>query len=226
MNYKAQLAECRTSADVVFDYLYDEIVSLRLLPGAKISEAEIANRFEVSRQPVRDAFSRLGNLELLNIRPQRATEVKRFSYQSIQAARFVRMAVELEVLRRVVRVWDGSALEALQENIDAQKAAVDKCDVDAFHAHDYSFHRALCRAGKADFAFEEIAQKKAVVDRLCMLVLMRQDQMEVLLGDHAAILDRIVAGDEEGALDSARLHLSRLDATINAIRTSHTDYFD
>lgn len=44
----------RTSVDVVFDHLYDEISSLNLLPGDKISEAEIAARFGVSRQPVRD----------------------------------------------------------------------------------------------------------------------------------------------------------------------------
>ena len=226
MEYKAQLAERRTSADVVFSYLYDEIVSLRLLPGAKISEAEIANKFEVSRQPVREAFSRLGNMELLNIRPQRATEVKRFSYQSIQAARFVRAAVEMAVLREAVRTWDGSALPELKENIEAQKAAVEKIDIDTFHTLDYEFHRGLCRAGKVEFAFEEIAQKKALVDRLCVLSMMRQDRMAALLEDHTRILECVMTGDEEGALSFGRLHLNRLDTTIEAIRASHTDYFD
>ncbi|MGB5556853.1 MAG: GntR family transcriptional regulator, partial [Paracoccaceae bacterium] len=55
----AQLRDRRTSVDVVFDYLYEEIADLRLRPGDKISEAEIAAQFDISRQPVRDAFSRL-----------------------------------------------------------------------------------------------------------------------------------------------------------------------
>ena len=226
MDHRMQLIERQTSADVVFNYLYNEIVSLRLLPGAKISEAEIANKFEVSRQPVREAFSRLGNMELLNIRPQRATEVKRFSYQSIQTARFVRAAVEMEVLRQAVREWDGSVLPALSENLEAQKAAVGEVDIDMFHTLDYEFHRALCRAGNAEYAFEEIAQKKALVDRLCVLSMLRQDRMETLLEDHIKILGCIMAGDEEGAIKTGRLHLSRLDTTIDAIRASHTDYFD
>ena len=75
----APVGERRTSVDDIFDYLYDEISGLRLRPGDRISEADIAARFGVSRQPVRDAFNRLANLDLLLIRPQRATEVKRFS---------------------------------------------------------------------------------------------------------------------------------------------------
>ena len=226
MDHRIELIERRTSADVVFNYLYNEIVSLRLLPGAKISEAEIANKFEVSRQPVREAFSRLGNMELLNIRPQRATEVKRFSYQSIQTARFVRAAVEMEVLRQAVREWDGSVLPELSGNLEAQKTAVDEIDIDTFHTLDYEFHRALCRAGNVEYAFEEIAQKKALVDRLCVLSMLQQDRMEALLEDHIKILGCIMAGDEEGAINIGRLHLARLDTTIDAIRATHTDYFD
>ena len=63
--------ERRTTADVVFEQLHREIASLTLLPGTKLSEAEVARRFGVSRQPVREAFSRLGNLELLLVRPQK-----------------------------------------------------------------------------------------------------------------------------------------------------------
>ena len=90
----------RTAVDEIFDHLRAEIDALRLRPGDRISEAEIAARFGVSRQPVRDAFTRLANLDLLLIRPQRATEVKRFSAREIEKSRFVRAAVEAEVLRR------------------------------------------------------------------------------------------------------------------------------
>ena len=226
MQQIGQLVERRTGADVVFDYLYDEIVSLRLLPGAKISEAEIASRFDVSRQPVRDAFSRLGNLDLLQIRPQRATEVKRFSSQSIRTARFVRAAVEFEVLHHAVRVWDGSMQEELQANLDAQSDAIEAIDIDAFHTLDYQFHRLLCKAGDVEFAFEEIAQKKAMVDRLCVLSLMHHDRMVPLLEDHNKVVNCIKAGDEAGAVEACRIHLSRLDATIDAIRNTHQGYFE
>ena len=88
-----RLTERRTSVDEVFDYLHDQIAALDLLPGDKISEADMAARFGISRQPVRDAFSRLANLDLLLIRPQRATEVKRFSMRWIMS--FTRRFVKL-----------------------------------------------------------------------------------------------------------------------------------
>ena len=80
----SKLTERRTSVDEVFDYLHNEIATLKLLPGDKLSEADMAAKFGISRQPVRDAFSRLANMDLLLIRPQRATEVKRFSMREIE----------------------------------------------------------------------------------------------------------------------------------------------
>jgi len=87
------MLERRTAADAVFERLYQEIASLELLPGTKLSEADVARRFEVSRQPVREAFGRLGNLDLLLVRPQRATVVRGFSMERVAHVRFIRLAV-------------------------------------------------------------------------------------------------------------------------------------
>ena len=54
--------ESKSTADEVFDKLYEDIVTLKILPGSKISETEVARRLGVSRQPTRDAFRRLHNL--------------------------------------------------------------------------------------------------------------------------------------------------------------------
>lgn len=218
--------ERRTSADVVFDYLYEQIGSLQLLPGAKISEAEIAAKFGVSRQPVRDAFSRLGNLDLLLIRPQKATVVKKFSRRSIETARFVRLSVELEVLRSAATIWDGAFDAEFDTNLAAQKDAFDAKDVDTFHSLDYNFHKLLCSAAKAEFAFEIIAMNKAQVDRLCVLSLTAQDGMRQLIDDHETIIQQLRDRDADGVMGTIRTHLSRLDQTIEDIQEAHATYFD
>ena len=216
----------RTSVDEVFDHLYDEISSLTLLPGDKISEAEIAARFSVSRQPVRDAFSRLENLDLLLIRPQRATEVKRFSSREITKSRFVRAAIESEVLRRVAAEGDAMGIARLEANLMLQKVASDARNYEQFSKLDYEFHETLCEIAKVDFAFEIIKQEKASVDRLCMLSLSKEDRMSLLVNDHETIKDCISKHDAEGAVAAGMLHLSRLDATIEAISEANADYFD
>ncbi|PTX56304.1 GntR family transcriptional regulator [Litoreibacter ponti] len=225
MAYVADIQERRTSADVVFDYLYEQISSLELMPGTKISEAEIASKFGVSRQPVRDAFSRLDNLDLLLIRPQKATVVKKFSLTSIATARFARLAIELEVMHRAVDAWDGMLLAEFEASLDAQGQAVASRDVEGFHALDYDFHRLLCRAAKCEFAFELISENKAQVDRLCVLSLTGADSMGVLVEDHKAMLAHLKARDTAALCAATRLHLSRLDSTVETIYKDHASYF-
>ncbi|WP_341367237.1 GntR family transcriptional regulator [Yoonia sp. BS5-3] len=221
-----QTRDRRTSVDVVFDHLYDEISSLKLLPGDKISEADIAAQFGVSRQPVRDAFSRLENLDLLLIRPQRATEVKRFSSREITKSRFVRAAVESEVLRRAAKECDPIGAAQLDAALTLQAATVAAGDYDKFGAQDYAFHQTLCEIAKAEFAFEVIQQEKARVDRLCVLSLSKENRMTQLLKDHETIAARVKEHDAEGAVAAGMQHLSRLDDTITAISNANEDYFD
>jgi DNA-binding GntR family transcriptional regulator len=216
----------RTSADDVYDFLYGQINSLKLLPGARISEVEIAERFDVSRQPVREAFIRLANRGLLLVRPQRATVVRRFSDEKIKRARFIRTAIECEVLRRAGKKPLGKYQARLEKCIDAQVKAIRDDDIDRFHKLDYDFHKLLCAAADAEFVFEAIIENKAEVDRICILSLSEPAAMEELVDDHRKILSAVLASDEDAVIKEVKNHLSRLDDVIAGIRRSHADYFE
>lgn len=218
--------ERTTGSDVVFDKLYAQITQLDLLPGTKISETEIAKTFGYSRQPVREAFTRLAKLNLLLIRPQRATVVRPFSRKLIANARFVRAAIELEVVRAAARDRDPSLDGPLKANLRKQADAIGAGDTTQFHQLDYDFHRLLCASAKQSFAFAIIAENKAQVDRLCMLSLTSADAMDVLYKDHEQLLEALFCGDEQAADALLRLHLDRLTPTIDAIYTTHQAYFD
>ncbi len=220
------IAERRTSADDVFEYLHDEINSLNLLPGTRISEMELARQFDVSRQPVREAFIRLANIGLLLIRPQKATIVRRFSHQKILRARFIRYSVECEVLRRACSRVDDKHLVRLNGSLDSQRKAVKDSDIVRFHELDYEFHRLLCSAAGSEFVFDEIAKNKSQVDRLCLLSLSGPAAMDDLLGDHERLVEGLAGSDEKKLLETITVHLSRLDDVIEGIRKSHTEYFE
>ncbi|MEM6373087.1 MAG: GntR family transcriptional regulator [Pseudomonadota bacterium] len=225
MAQATHISERRTSVDDIFDYLYDEILSLRLRPGDKISEAEVATRFGVSRQPVRDAFSRLATRDLLLIRPQRATEVARFSSREITKSRFVRAAIEQEVLRRAARLCDGAGAARLDAAIAAQEKVAHNDDVDAFTRLDYDFHKSLCQIAEVEFAFDVIMAEKSKVDRLCTLSLSKVDRVPELIDDHRAIAAAVKANDEDAAVACGLRHLSRLDRTIEQISVTNANYF-
>ncbi|WP_299145234.1 GntR family transcriptional regulator [uncultured Tateyamaria sp.] len=216
----------RTTTDAVYEKLHDEIVSLEILPGTKLSETEVARRFGVSRQPVRNAFTRLGTDELLVIRPQKATEVRGFSMERIELARLVRMAVELEVVNRAIQVWDATREAKLAENLALQEQAVRDGDLPAFHALDYDFHKLIYVLGGHPLAFEVMLECKQKVDRLCLLSLEKGSEAEAILAEHREIAAGMASGRLEQAQSSMRKHLSRLDETIAFIHETHPNYFE
>lgn len=226
MQHVTQMFERRTAADVVFEAMRDDITSMKLLPGTKLSEADVAKQFGVSRQPVRDAFARLANLDLLLIQPQKATKVRGFSMERIDHARFVRLSVELEVIRRACLVWDAARADVLNRNMDSQSQAIKADDAIQFHALDADFHKQICDLAGYPLAAETIEESKHKVDRLCMLSLGRKREVETLLDDHRHLAEALLQKDAEAATAIARQHLSRLDDTINDIHKNNSEYFE
>lgn len=217
--------ERRTSADVVFDQLRADIVSLKLAPGAKLSEVEVAKRSAVSRQPVREAFIRLGDMGLLAVRPQKATLVQKISVRKIEDARFVRAALEVEVVKKACHAATAQDMSRISDNLKAQESAVANQNVEAFHKLDYAFHQLMCAAAGHEVAFQIIAKGKAHVDRLCMISLAQRSRILDLLGDHSRLFAALKDRDGPAMVRLTRMHLGRLDATIAAARQSHPHYF-
>ncbi len=226
MQKLAEVLERRTTADLVYEKLYEQIVSLDLLPGTKLSESEIASRFGVSRQPVRDAFSKLESQNLLLIRPQKATQVRGFSLERIAHSRFVRLAVELEVVRAACSVWDKQKSKALDENLQQQKEIVSSGDTETFHALDYAFHKMICELGGHRMALETIQTCKKDIDRLCVLSLGRSSEAQTLFEDHTELAAALKDNAPDQATQITRRHLARLDDTIHEIHQSHQAFFE
>ena len=216
----------RTTADELFDQLRTDIEKMRLLPGTKLSESDVAKKYNVSRQPVREALIRLDNLALVEIQPQKATIVRRMSKSSIIQARFVRAAVELEIARRACATYDGHLDESLKNNLQRQQNCLDNGDVSGFNKIDHSFHALICQAADCEFAIEIIEQCKAKVDRLCLLSLNDTSRAQLVYEDHRQIVEYLLKRDAQNMCESVRLHLSRLDATIEHVQENKSDYFD
>lgn len=215
----------RTATDEIFEGIYADIMSLRLKPGTKISEAEVAKQYDVSRHPIRDAFTRLNNLGLILIRPQRATMVRKISLQEVANARFLRMAIEIEVARTACTKHNDEHLALLDANMAKQARTVETGDFQEFQLLDVEFHRLLCIAADCEFAFQSISQTKTQVDRLCTISLSHPKDFSQAFDDHTQILKTLKNKDVEGISALTRDHMSRLDMTIVESKILHQDYF-
>lgn len=210
--------------DQVFDELYARVVELDLPPGTKLSEAEVARRMGVSRQPVRDAFYRLSQLGFLLIRPQRATIVMPISTEAVMQARFIRTALEMETVRAACAAATPGDLDQLDDLITRQQAAADAGDKVLFHALDDEFHNVICALSGHGEVWALIRDNKAHMDRVRWLSLDSGTQMAI--DDHVRLLARLRARDGEGAAGIMREHLERIGRIIEAIRAENEAYFE
>jgi DNA-binding GntR family transcriptional regulator len=215
-----------TTTEEIFLQLKSDIIAMKLAPGAKISEAEVAKSFDVSRQPVREAFLRLGELNLLQIIPQKATRICKISHRKLRDTRFIRAAIEVEVVRVACRVATVESLASLARSLEEQKVAIRVRDAELLHDLDYEFHRLICTAADCLPAFEAIAENKTHTDRVCGLELADTTGMEGVFEGHTEIFEALKQGDEEAAVAATRKHLSHLDGTLLKASTNHPDLFE
>jgi DNA-binding GntR family transcriptional regulator len=211
-------------ADLVFEEIYDRIVTLDLPPGTRLSEGDVAKQMGVSRQPVRDAFYRLSQLGFLQIRPQRPTTVARISPEAVHQARFIRTALEVETTAEACRNMADADLAELDALLDQQGAAVAAGDKLRFHALDDEFHHAICRLSGHEYAWTLIRENKAHMDRVRYLSL--SFGAESALEDHRQIFSALRDRDVSLAVEWMRRHLSRIETLLTQIRADHGDYFE
>ncbi|MGV8831419.1 MAG: GntR family transcriptional regulator [Devosia sp.] len=204
--------------------LRDEIVSMALKPGDVISESDIAGRYGVSRQPVREAFIRLAQQGLLMIRPKRATVVKKISPEGVRQSRFIRESIEVEIVRRLAGN-PGDAAAVLKGLIADQEAASAANDSRRFHTLDELFHRTLARLAGVEYAWQLIDDHKMQLDRVRYLTL-GASSSRVAIDEHMVIAKAVAAGDVAGAEAAMRAHLARAEVLLGQTIAEHPDYFE
>lgn len=212
-------------APQLFDLLLQSIVDLRLRPGEALSEKDIAGRFGVSRQPVREAFIKLSEIGLVEIRPSRGTYVTKISVRDVANARFVREAIESDIAASAARLASPADLQILALRIAEQKAAADANDLHGFYDRDEAFHRAIAEIVDCEFAWRTVETARFQTDRVRFLSLPTASPLRRLIGQHEALAAAIGAGDAGEASSLMRRHLREILLALPRIAAANPEYF-
>ncbi|MBL4808381.1 MAG: GntR family transcriptional regulator, partial [Rhodobacteraceae bacterium] len=199
------------------------IIRGELEPGRRVSETEIAGELSVSRQPVREAFIKLAEEDLIDIRPQRGTFIRKISISMVNEARFVREAIEADVVKLAATTFDAAAVADLQEQIVAQKKCIDG-DVNLFISLDDKFHRTLAEGVGKGHAWKVVDGLKAQLDRVRYLSL-RQFPIAALVKQHVAIAAAIAGQDPGQAEAVMRVHLNNVVSDLPEIAKANPEQF-
>ncbi|MBA8878383.1 GntR family transcriptional regulator [Phyllobacterium myrsinacearum] len=202
------------------------IVSLELYPGVRLSEQEIAERYGVSRQPVREALIALSKQQFVEVLPQRGTIVVKISIPKMREARFLREVIESAVVRRACEAFDPVSREKIDEALEAQARAAARTDHTAFKKFDEEFHIALAEGAGCSMAWSVVGNLKAHMDRACQLTLLNTAAMQLLIDQHQAIIVAIDARNPDAAEAAMRYHLTEILRVLPEIEKNHPDLFE
>ncbi|MGN7292998.1 GntR family transcriptional regulator [Rhizobium sp. SAFR-030] len=208
----------------VYDLLRDRIISLDLVPGAQLSRSEIALFYGVSQTPVRDALQMLETEGLVLVYPQSRTEISRIDIGQARETQFLRMSLELEVVRALAATRPQATLDRMQQLVAEQESTLDT-DLGQFALLDRQFHRTMFEGAGVPNLWTLIQSRSGHIDRLRKLNLMDPGKAGTILAAHTQIVDHLRHGRIAALEDVVRRHLTGTLATVDAIRLAHSQFF-
>src|SRR5919107_4245395 len=220
------LASTEPIARQVARALRHAVVTMRIAPGEMLSEQDIATKFGVSRQPVREAFIKLSEAGLVRVLPQRGTLVVKISLAAVEDARFIREAVECAVAREAALRADAAVAASLAESLARQRRAARAKDLEGFFALDEEFHRLLAEGAGRPSAWRIVEDVKPQMDRVRFLSMPAATPLRVLVAQHAAILEAVRTGKPEAAEAAMRAHLTEILRSLPRLAGEHPELFE
>ena len=206
-----------TLSDRVFERLQDDIVRGVLAPGSKLGEAELAERYGVSRGPLREAIRRLESRKLLERVPRAGARVASLSLPDLMEIYRVREALEGMAARLAAEAMTDEEIRGLHELLARHEQQQDlREDVAYFQREgDLDFHYRIIQ-GSHNRTLVEL-----LIGELYHLVRMYRYQFSAVanrprkaLHEHRRIVEAIEARDGEVAEMLMRRHISRARENI------------
>jgi DNA-binding GntR family transcriptional regulator len=195
--------------ELIIQQLRAEIVSGEIAPGEKLSEARLAERFGVSRMPVRDAFKELENAGFVTIEQRRGTFVRQTSRSEILDLFEVREAIEGMAARLCAYRANNQLLAKLDEAIEAMSRQVKAMDRDGYSRTDERFHELIVSGASNEWLSEHYRLLVQHLHRglLSSIVTRREGRMDRSLAEHVEIMRALHAHDPQGAENAMRSHV-------------------
>ena len=199
----------KNRGDYIFDMLKQEILSLELKPGQAISENEICSRFDVSRTPVREALRRLQEQGFVNTIPYSGTYVTLLNLDDIRQMIYMRVAVELMVMRDFMEVATPLLYEEIRHQIRCQELLIQEpgFEPEQFYSMDAQMHALwFCAVGRAK-VWDFIQAQQLHYTRFRMLDFVTETDFTRIIREHKQLLEFLENKDEKGLEEALKAHL-------------------
>ena len=192
---------------IVYQTLRDAIISKRLPPGERVSEASLARQLRVSKTPVREALLRLHAIGLVEADGGRGGRIVRPSAELIRHTYEVRGALESLAARLAAERATPAQRRQLLELAAASLAAAQDQDLDGFRRHDEAFHDVLAAASANSYLARLIDNAYTLTAAARQRDVPRAGDSTDCATGHIRIAEAIAGGDAAAATTEAAAHV-------------------
>jgi DNA-binding GntR family transcriptional regulator len=194
-------------ADSVCRRIADEIALGHFVPGSKLDEVMLAERFQVSRTPVREALKQLAIMGLVDCRPNRGSVVAALGTEQLDQMFEAIGELEAACARHAalrMTPQDRALLRALQQE---GRAAMQASDFERYDAANLALHTAIIRGSYNPVLMELAASLRHRVAPFRRTQFHNIERMGASFEEHAGIVEAILAHDAAATYRQMRTHL-------------------
>ena len=179
----------------VAEVIAREIVSREITPGTRLSEEEMAQRFGVSRTPMRDAFRILAREHLVTLSPRRGAQVIEIGARRVVDLYAIRSRLHGLAVSLVVVQGPGEHLSRFEDLSVRMTAAAETQRMQPFVEANMEFHHVAERLADNDFLSSSMATLGRLTIHLRERGLKLDGRMQRSAEAHAAVFEAMRAGD-------------------------------
>ena len=199
----------------VYQPVRERILKGYLLPGAMLSENQLAEEFEVSRTPVREAVRLLINDGLVSVSPGKKMRVMLPTPKDIHEVYDIRSIIEREALKRL---FDDKKLPAvlgrMERYCDDGDKSLKRNDIDGLARANEQFHSCFMDALKNDRLLDQFRAMHQLITMYRLQTLQNDIWAETGNQDHRRLIEKIRKNEVQGAVDLIEKHIHGAETTL------------
>ena len=175
-------------------------------PGTRLVESELAERFGVSRTPVREALQRLETQAML-VRDGRSLMVASLDHDQLAELYTVRAELEALAARLAARHATPEEVRVLGQMVEADRRRLD--DPRALARSNRRFHHQLHLASHNRYLIQQLDMVHKAMALMARTTFAAEGRAPEALAEHQALTEALAAGDAAAAEAALRAHISQ-----------------
>jgi DNA-binding GntR family transcriptional regulator len=217
MTTQSSAAPRELLADRAYAELRDQLVTLRIPPGAPIDEDLLGGELKMGRTPVREAIKRLALENLVTVFPRRGTFASEINITDLAHISDVRAQLEAHAAFRAAERITDTQRDELEHILHELGESQGSDDVEALMALDARVHRFIHRCAGNPYLEETLGRYLNLSLRIWHLVIDRLPHLFARVHEHDDVLHAIAAGDAERARQTITEHVATFEREIRAV---------